>query len=67
MQKVAKAGAELLVIADDVEGEALTALVVNRMRGSVKACAVKAPYFGDRKKEVMEDLAVITGGVCINK
>lgn len=67
MQKIAKDGAQLLVIADDVQGQALTALVVNRMRGSVKACAVKAPYFGDRKKEVMQDIAIITGGVCVNK
>ena len=66
MQQIAKAGAQLLIIADDVDGQALTALVVNKMRGSVKTCAVKAPYFGDRKKQVLEDLAIITGAKCIN-
>ena len=66
MQQIAKAGAQLLIIADDVQGQALTALVVNRMRGTVKACAVKAPYFGDRKKQVLQDIAIITGGVCVN-
>lgn len=65
MQQIAKSGAELLIVADQVDGQALTALVVNKMKGVVKACAVKAPYFGDRKKQVLQDLAVITGGVCI--